>query len=455
VEPAAATTSASALDRVAREEGGVILAGLTRRLGGDIERAEEALQEAYAIAAAAWARDGVPANAAAWLTTAARRRALDRLRRDRVHAARVGELAALAERLRADPEETQAMDLDDPEASRIDDDRLALIFTCCHPALALDVRVALTVKSLGGLSVAQVARAFFVSESTMARRLVRARRKIATAGIPFRVPPDALLPERLAGVLRVVYLIYTEGHAAADGDALQRPELCVEALRLAALLARLMPDDPEVLGLHALLLLTDARRPGRIGADGRALTLEAQDRATWDAAAMAQGRDRLASAMRRRRPGPYQLQAAIAAVHADAPDFAATDWAQIAALYTALVRLHPTAAVRVNHAVAVGFSTGPQAGLALLEAIDGAAGVALPAARAGLLARAGATAEADAAYAEAIAASANGAQREELAGLRARAAAAGTDVTSRSPRPAGSSGSGGGDGGASGTSPPR
>jgi RNA polymerase sigma-70 factor (ECF subfamily) len=431
VEPARTSTTprpvadagavVAALDRVAREEGGVVLAGLTRRLQGDLERAEEALQEAYAIAAATWSRDGVPANPAAWLTTAAQRRALDRLRREQVHAARVAELAALQERLRADPEETEAMDPDELSGSGIDDDRLALMFTCCHPALALDVRVALTVKSLGGLSVAQVARAFFVSESTMARRLVRARRKIAVAGIPFRVPPDALLPERLAGVLRVVYLIYTEGHAAADGDALQRPELCAEALRLARLLAALMPDDPEVLGLLALLLLTDARRPGRLTADGVALTLEEQDRSTWDAAAIAQGRALLEAAMRRRRPGPYQLQAAIAAVHASAPDFAATDWAQIAALYGALVRIHPTAAVRVNHAIAIGFSRGPAAGLALLDAIDGAAGVALPAARAGLLARAGRREEADAAYAEAIATSANAAQRAELAALRTRA----------------------------------
>lgn len=429
-----AAQPAPVLERVAREEGGAILAGLTRRLHGDLERAEEALQEAYALAASTWPRDGVPRNPAAWLTTTAQRRALDRLRRDRVHAARVAELAALTQRL---PEE-DAMDRDE---SSLPDDRLALIFTCCHPALALDVRVALTVKSLGGLTVAQVARAFFVSESTMARRLVRARRKIAVAGIPFRVPPDALLPERLSGVLRVVYLIYTEGHAAADGDALQRPELCIEALRLARLLAALMPDDPEVLGLLALLLLTEARRPGRVDAAGRALTLEEQDRSTWDAAALAEGSAVLAAAMRRRRPGPYQLQAAIASVHTSAADFAATDWAQIAALYEALLRLHPTTAVRVNHAVAVGFGRGPQAGLDLLEAIDGEAGVALPAARAGLLARAGRAAEADAAYAEAIARSANAAQREELARLRSRSL----------PPPASPAGSGGAGAGASGT----
>jgi RNA polymerase sigma-70 factor (ECF subfamily) len=256
----------------------------------------------------------------------------------------------------------------------------------------------------------------------MARRLVRARRKIAIAGVPFRVPPDALLPERLAGVLRVVYLIYTEGHTTADGDALQRPELCAEALRLARLLAQLMPDDPEVLGLLALLRLTDARRPGRLAADGRPLTLEEQDRTAWDAEAIADGVALLDAAMRRRRPGPYQLQAAIAALHAQAPTFAATDWRQIAALYGALERIHPTPAVRVNRAVAVGFAESPVAGLALLDALDRAAGVALPAARAGLLARAGRSAEADAAYAEAIALSGNAVQRAELAALRERGA---------------------------------
>jgi RNA polymerase sigma-70 factor (ECF subfamily) len=403
------------LDRVARREGGAILAGLARRFGGDLERAEESLQEAYAAAASTWARDGVPANPAAWLTTTAQRRALDRLRRERTQEARVRELAALATRMGADDD----MDLDE---STIDDDRLRLIFTCCHPSLAPDVRVALTVKSLGGLSVAQVARAFFVSESAMARRLVRARRKIAVAGVPFRVPPDALLPERLAGVLRVVYLIYTEGHTTAEGDALQRPELCAEALRLARLLAQLMPDDPEVLGLLALLRLTDARRPGRLAADGRPLTLEEQDRTAWDAEAVAEGTALLDAAMRRRRPGTYQLQAAIATLHAQAPTFAATDWRQIAALYGALERIHPTTAVRVNRAVAVGFAESPADGLAVLDTIDAAAGVALPAARAGLLARAGRRAEADAAYAEAITLSGNAAQRAELAALRARTA---------------------------------
>jgi len=406
------------LDRVARQEGGAILAGLAGRFGGDLERAEEALQEAYAAAAATWERDGVPDNPAAWLTTTAQRRALDRLRREHTHDARVRELAALAERL--PQQEEDDVDLD---GSTIDDDRLRLIFTCCHPALSLEARVALTVKSLGGLDVAQVAHLFFVPESTMAKRLVRARRKITAAGIPFRVPPDALLPERVAGVLRVVYLIYTEGHAATTGDALQRPELCVEALRLGRLLARLMPDDPEVLGLLALLLLTDARRPGRHGPDGRPRTMEDQDRSTWDAAAIAEGTATLDAALRRRRPGSYQLQAAIAALHATAPDFAATDWPQIAALYAALERRHPTPAVRVNRAVAVGFADGPEAGLALLATIDAAAtGTALPAARAGLLARAGRADEARAAYDDAIARTRNAAQRDELRALRAATA---------------------------------
>lgn len=403
-----------ALDRVARTEGGAILAGLAGRFGGDLERAEEALQEAYAVAAATWARDGVPTNPAAWLTVTAQRRVLDRLRRERTHDQRVRELAALHERI---PEEDE-MDLDE---STIDDDRLRLIFTCCHPALALDVRIALTVKSLGGLDVAQVAHLFFVPEATMAKRLVRARRKITAAGIPFRVPPDALLPERVAGVLRVVYLVYTEGHTASTGEHLQRPELCAEALRLARLLARLMPDDPEVLGLLALLLLTDARRPGRLDPDGLPLTLEDQDRATWDAGAIATGTAVLDAAMRRRRPGAYQLQAAIAALHAAAPDFAATDWTQIAALYDALERRHPTAAVRVNRAVAVGFADGPDAGLAVLATVEAdAAGLSLSAARAGLLARAGRAGAARTAYDEAIARSRNAAQRAELTALRDR-----------------------------------
>jgi RNA polymerase sigma-70 factor (ECF subfamily) len=416
------------LDRVAREEGGRIIATLIRHVGGDFALAEDALQDAYAVAAATWGtgNGAVPDNPGAWLTTAARRRAIDRLRRARALDDRIRVLEALAARdAAADPEDDEEEEME----SSLHDDRLRLLFTCCHPALPLEARVALTLKSLGGLTTGEVARAFLVSEVAMHQRLTRARRKIADKGIPYRVPPDELLPERLAGVLAVVYLIFNEGHTAAGGPRLVRDELCAEAVRLGRLLAGLMPDEPEALGLLALMLLTDARRAARVDAQGHAVALADQDRGRWDAEAIGEGAALLDRALRLARPGPYQLQAAIAALHATAPDWAATDWGQIAALYGALAAHDPSPVVTVNRAVAVGFAHGPQAGLDVLRALDGDPAlegyVPLHAARAELLSRAGDRPGADAAYACAIAATGNMVQRAELEARRAAAAAPG------------------------------
>ncbi|MEA2302985.1 MAG: hypothetical protein QOH43_265 [Solirubrobacteraceae bacterium] len=413
------------LDRVAREEGGRIIATLIRHVGGDFALAEDALQDAYAVAAATWGtgNGAVPDNPGAWLTTTARRRAIDRLRRARALDDRIRVLEALAAREAAAPEDDEEEEME----SSLHDDRLRLLFTCCHPALPLEARVALTLKSLGGLTTGEVARAFLLSEVAMHQRLTRARRKIADKGIPYRVPPDELLPERLAGVLAVVYLIFNEGHTAAGGPRLVRDELCTEAVRLGRLLAGLMPDEPEALGLLALMLLTDARRAARVDAQGRAVGLADQDRGRWDAEAIGEGAALLDRALRMARPGPYQLQAAIAALHATAPNWGATDWAQIAALYGALAAHDPSPVVTVNRAVAVGFAHGPQAGLDLLRALDGDPSldgyVPLHAARAELLSRAGDGRGADAAYACAIAATGNMVQRAELEARRAAAAA--------------------------------
>jgi RNA polymerase sigma-70 factor (ECF subfamily) len=424
--PAPSPESAdAALARACRDEGPRVLASLIRHLG-DFELAEDALQDAYVDAATTWPRDGVPRNVGAWLTVGARRRALDRLRRARAADARVQELAHMTDPHDDDPsdEVLRALAADPPAYQ---DDRLRLVFTCCHPALAPEARVALTLRSLGGLTTAEVAAAFLVAEPAMAQRLVRAKRKIAAAGIPYRVPPAADLPERLAGVLRVVYLVFTEGHSATAGTALQRPDLCAEAIRLARLLTGLLPEDAEVRGLLALLLLTDARRAARVDAAGAYVGLEHQDRSRWDAGQVAEGRAVLEAALRLRRPGPYQLQAAIAALHAGAPSWAATDWPQIAALYGALARAAPSPVVEVNRAVAVGMAEGPSAGLAVLEtaAADPRLHAYQPlhAARAELLRRAGDAGGADAAYAQAIALSANAVERAELQRRRAVAAA--------------------------------
>jgi RNA polymerase sigma-70 factor (ECF subfamily) len=403
---------AAAVAGAFRDEWATVLATLIRHVG-DFQLAEDAVQDAFASAVSAWRRDGVPASPGAWITVAARRRAIDRLRRDRSVMHRAERLAELV-RLDAQEEEDPLL----TEESALADDRLRLIFTCCHPALDMPARVALTLRALGGLTTGEIARAFLVSEPTMGKRIVRAKRKIADAHIPYRVPDDEELPDRLRGVLRVVYLIFNEGYAATEGDRLVRGELCSEAIRLGRLLSELVPDDAEAWGLLALMLLHDGRRASRVDAEGHYVPLDEQDRALWDEAQIDEGMRVLERATRLRRPGQYQLQAAITALHIQAPDADATDWAQIAELYGALAMLQPSPVVELNRAAAVGFAHGHEAGLALLEPLLGDPALEryqpLHAAHAELLRRAGDRDGAARAYERAIELSANAVEREEL-----------------------------------------
>jgi len=394
-----------------REEWGQVVATLIR-VTGDWDLAEECAQDAFAQALDRWRRDGIPRRPGAWLTTTARNRALDVLRREAVGAAKLREVAVLGrDEGPYDPEY-------DGEDSGVEDDRLRLVFTCCHPALPIEARVALTLRTLAGLTTPEIARAFLVPEATMAQRLVRAKKKIRNAGIPYRVPPAHLLPERTTGVLGVVYLLFNEGYAASSGAELVRTNLCAEAIRLARVLARLMPDEPEVLGLLALLLLHDARRGTRVDAAGELVTLEDQDRTAWDRAEADEGAALLETALRRGRPGPYQIQAAIAACHTTATTAEETDWADIAGLYGELERFVPSAVVRLNRAVAVGMAQHPDAGLELVAELERSGELAdyhlLSATRADLLRRSGRTAEAAVAYERALELVENAAERRFL-----------------------------------------
>jgi RNA polymerase sigma-70 factor (ECF subfamily) len=406
-----ADEATAALARTFREERGAVLATLIRYVG-DIQLAEDAVQEAFAGAVVSWQRDGVPDNPAAWISVAARRRAIDRIRKDQAMSAREERLAVLT-RLETTQEDPAMTD-----DSALVDDRLRLIFTCCHPALDLQARVALTLRTLGGLTTGEIARAFLVAEPTMGKRIVRAKRKIAESHIPYRVPADDELPERVRGVLRVVYLIFNEGYAASEGDQLVREDLCAEAIRLTTLLCELMPDEPESLGLLALMLLHDARRDSRVDPRGRYVPLEQQDRDTWDDAMIGRGLDALNRALRLGRPGEYQLHAAITALHVQMPDADEDAWGQIAELYGALARINPSPVVEVNRAAAVGFAAGPEAALAILVPLlsDPALQRYQPlyAVHADLLRRVGDVDGATAAYQRAIALTTNAVERTEL-----------------------------------------
>ncbi|WP_285779026.1 DUF6596 domain-containing protein [Microtetraspora sp. NBRC 13810] len=396
--------------RVFREERAAVLATLIR-YAGDFQLAEDSLQDAFEAALSTWPRDGVPGNPGAWITVAARRRAIDRLRRDQAVAGRAERLAAL---LRLEGQEHPSAG----EAGAIEDDRLRLIFTCCHPALDMPARVALTLRTIGGLTTGEIARAFLVAEPTMGKRIVRAKRKIADARIPYRVPPAEEFPDRVRGVLGVVYLIFNEGYSAGEGDRLVRGELCDEAIRLGRLLCDLMPGEPEAWGLLSLMSLHDARRAARVDGHGGYVALPEQDRSRWDRRRIGEGTRALERAVRLGRPGPYQLQAAIAALHLQASGDDPAHWARIADLYAALGELAPSPVVELNRVAAVGFAYGAGAGLEGLGPLLGDPALEsyqpLHATHAELLRRAGDVPGAVRAYERAIELSGNAVERAEL-----------------------------------------
>jgi RNA polymerase sigma-70 factor, ECF subfamily len=402
--------AASAAARVFRDERAAVLATLIRYVG-DFQIAEDALQDAFEASLDAWRHYGVPENPGAWITVTARRRAVDLLRRDRSISGRAQRLAEL---LRLDQQEHPVVS----DASPIPDDRLRLIFTCCHPALDMPARVALTLRTLGGLTTGEIARAFLVAEPTMGKRIVRAKRKIADAHIPYQVPAEEELPGRVRGVLHVVYLIFNEGYSASEGDHLVRGELCDEAIRLGRLMCELIPDDAEAWGLLALMLLHDARRAARVDGLGSYVGLQEQDQSLWDRGRIREGFRALERAVRFGCPGQYQLQAAITALHIQASDAHATDWMQVAQLYGALSMLNPSPVVGVNHAAAVGFAYGAEAGLELLRPLLDVSALEhyqpLHATHAELLRRVGDRAAAVRAYERAIALSGNTVERAEL-----------------------------------------